>query len=144
MKNLRDLTLEELLEGMRPPGEKPSRAAQVYRWAFKRGASGIDSMTDLSMELRERLKRDFYIGGINVVQGKSSSDGTKKFLSTLEDGPGIETVIKPEEARTTLCVSSQAGCTLGCRFCLTGQAGHARNLTLSELVGQVFAARDLL
>jgi len=143
MRNLRDLTYEDLLAVAESMGEKPYRAGQVYSWVFKRGVRDIDSMTDLSKELRERLKEGFFIGGLTVKDVKTSSDGTKKFLCLLADGRSVETVIIPEEKRTTLCVSSQTGCALGCAFCLTARLGHARDLALSELTCQVFCAREV-
>lgn len=144
MKNLRDFTYEELLEEVRELGEKPYRAEQIYGWVYRKCAASIDSMTDVSKALRERLKESYTIDGINVLEVKTSFDGTKKFLSGLSDGSRIESVLIPEGDRLTLCVSSQAGCALGCRFCMTGLSGFTRNLTLSELNGQVFAAKGLL
>ena len=140
MKNLRDLTYEDLVEEVKALGEKPYRAHQLFAWVYKRRAPAIDSMTDISKDLRERLKDAFYIGGVNVLDVMRSADGTRKMLSSLEDGSRIETVLIPEGERLTLCVSSQAGCPLGCRFCMTGQTGFIRNLKLSELSAQVIAA----
>ncbi|MBI5902315.1 MAG: 23S rRNA (adenine(2503)-C(2))-methyltransferase RlmN [Deltaproteobacteria bacterium] len=144
MKNLRDFTYPELLLEVEALGERPYRAAQIYGWVFHRDAASIDSMTDISRELRERLKHEYRISGIDVLDVKRSEDGTRKFLSSLEDGARMESVIIPEEGRLTLCVSSQAGCALGCLFCMTGAAGFTRDLSLSEMAGQVFAARGLL
>ena len=144
MKNLRDFTYEELLEEVRGLEEKPYRAEQIYGWVYRKGATSIDSMTDVSKVLRERLKEVYSIEGINVLEVRTSLDGTRKFLSGLSDGSRIESVLIPEGDRLTLCVSSQAGCALGCRFCMTGMSGFTRNLTLSELNGQVFAAKGLL
>lgn len=144
MKNLRDFTYEEMLEEVRELGEKPYRAEQIYGWVYRKGAVDIDSMTDISKALRERLREEYFVGGLKVLEVKRSVDGTKKFLSELSDGSRIESVLIPEGDRLTLCVSSQAGCALGCRFCMTGMTGFTRNLILSELNGQVFAARELL
>lgn len=144
MKNLRDFTYEELLEEVRALEEKPYRAEQIYGWVYRKCASSIDSMTDISKVLRERLKESYAIEGVNVLDVRTSFDGTRKFLSELADGSRIESVLIPEGDRLTLCVSSQAGCALGCRFCMTGMAGFTRNLTLSELNGQVFAAKGIL
>ncbi|MBI5492966.1 MAG: 23S rRNA (adenine(2503)-C(2))-methyltransferase RlmN [Deltaproteobacteria bacterium] len=144
MKNLRDFTYPELLLEVEALGERPYRAAQIYGWVFHRDAASIDSMTDISMALRERLKPEYRICGIDVLDVKRSEDGTRKFLSGLDDGARIESVLIPDEGRLTLCVSSQAGCALGCLFCMTGAAGFTRDLSLSELSGQVFAARGLL
>lgn len=144
MKNLRDFTYEEMLEEVNALGEKTYRAEQIYGWVYRKGAASIDTMTDISKTLRERLKGIYTIDGVSVVDVKHSADGTRKFLSALEDGSRIESVLIPEGDRLTLCVSSQAGCALGCRFCMTGLSGFTRNLTLAELNGQVFAARGLL
>lgn len=144
MKNLRDFTYPELLLEVEVLGERPYRAAQIYGWVFHRDAASIDSMTDISRAFRERLKDEYRISGIEVLDVKEAGDGARKFLSSLEDGVRIESVLIPEEGRLTLCVSSQAGCALGCRFCMTGAAGFTRDLSLSEMAGQVFAARGLL
>lgn len=144
MKNLRDFTYDDLLLMVKELGEKPYRAGQLFGWIFHRDAPDIDSMTDTPKALRERLKEEFYIGGITVLDVKRSSDGTRKFLSALEDGSRIESVLIPETGRLTLCVSTQVGCALGCRFCMTGMTGFTRNLSLSELAGQVFAAHGIL
>ncbi len=144
MKNLRDFTHPELVGLMAAMGEKPYRAEQVYNWLFHRRADRIDAMTDIAKSFRERLKKDFYIGGIKILGVKKSSDGTGKFLSLLEDGSKIESVLIPETDRLTLCVSTQAGCALGCRFCMTGASGFTRDLTLAELAGEVIAAISML
>lgn len=144
MKNLRDYTYSELLELVKGLGEKPYRAEQLFGWLYKKNAPDIDSMTDISKAFRERLKGEFAINALKVVEVKESIDGTRKFLSELEDGSRIESVIIPETGRITLCVSSQAGCALNCRFCMTGTMGLTRNLTLSELTGQVSTALGLL
>lgn len=144
MKNLRDFTYYELLTEVGRLGEKHYRAEQLYSWVFHKGVLEIDEMTDVSKKFRETLKEEFYIKGIEVLDVKTAPDGTRKFLSALEDSSKIESVIIPEEDRLTLCVSTQAGCALGCRFCMTGAGGFTRNLSLSELAGQVFAARGLL
>lgn len=145
MKNLRDYTYADLLPVIAEMGEKPFRAAQVYAWVFQRGAVGIDSMTDISKAFREELKKEFCVAGAEVIDVRTSGDGTRKFLSLLEDGNKIESVLIPsDDGRLTLCVSTQAGCALGCRFCLTGANAFTRNLTLSELAGQVFSGRGLV
>lgn len=144
MKNLRDLTYEDLLKEVAALGEKPYRATQLYSWVYQKGATDIDTMTDISKALRERLKEEYCIAGVKVIDVKKAADGTRKFLSELEDGCRIESVVIPEGDRLTLCVSSQAGCPLGCEFCMTGKTGFVRNLKLSELTGQMFAANGLL
>jgi len=144
MKNLRDFTYPELLELVSSMGERPYRAEQIYGWLFRKNAPDIDSMTDISKAFRERLKEEFHVVGLKILDVKRSSDGTRKFLSVLEDGARIESVLIPEQDRLTLCVSTQAGCALGCRFCMTGMSGFTRNLGLAELTGEVFAAFSLL
>ncbi|MBI5492782.1 MAG: 23S rRNA (adenine(2503)-C(2))-methyltransferase RlmN [Deltaproteobacteria bacterium] len=144
MRNLRDMTYDELLEAVQAFGEKPYRAEQLFGWVYKKLAPDIDSMTDVSKAFRERLKGEFVVSGSKVLDIKRSPDGAQKFLSELEDGSRIESVIIPETGRLTLCVSTQAGCALGCRFCMTGKSGFTRNLTLSELVNQVVSANEIL
>lgn len=144
MKNLRDYTLDELRGLVEGYGEKPYRAGQLFEWVFKKGARSIDSMTDVSKAFRETLNRDFRIADLEIVDVRTSADGTRKLLLRLDDGCLIETVLIPEGERLTLCVSSQAGCALGCLFCETARGGLERDLTLGELAGQFFAASDVL
>ncbi|MFQ5428605.1 MAG: 23S rRNA (adenine(2503)-C(2))-methyltransferase RlmN [Thermodesulfobacteriota bacterium] len=144
MVNLRDITYEDFLSLAASIGEKPYRAGQLYRWVYARGVSSIDDMTDLSLALRERLKESYRIGGPSLVETFSSEDGTIKLLFKLHDGQMIHSVIMPDGERATVCVSTQVGCALGCGFCLTGTGGYERNLTLSEMAGQVLSAREIL
>ncbi|MEK7680131.1 MAG: 23S rRNA (adenine(2503)-C(2))-methyltransferase RlmN [Deltaproteobacteria bacterium] len=143
MKNLRDMTYEDMLSSVSALDEKPYRAEQIYGWTYNKAAASVDGMTDISKGLREKLKDWFCIAGIEPVERLESSDGTVKFLSRLEDGKKIESVIIPEGRRLTLCVSSQAGCAFACAFCRTGKAGLSRNLHLSELASQVIEAKRL-
>jgi 23S rRNA (adenine2503-C2)-methyltransferase len=99
--------------------------------------SSIDGITEFSKELREVLDKNAYISDLTLVHMKKSSDGTEKFLFSLEDGNTIESVLIPDEGRLTLCISSQVGCAMGCRFCLTGQGGFIRNLKAYEIVDQI-------
>lgn len=144
MKNLRDYTYEDLLAVIDAMGERPYRAEQIFKWVFFRRSASIDQMTDISKAFRERLKEEYAIKGNAVLEVKRSVDGTRKFLSELEDSSRIESVLIAEGDRLTLCVSSQAGCAMGCKFCMTGMTGFTRNLTLAELTGQVFSAFELL
>ena len=144
MKNLRDFTYEELLSEVATLGEKPYRAEQIMRWVFSRRVADINAMTDISKAFRERLAVDYCVKGNTLLDVSRSEDGTRKFLSELEDSARIESVLIPETDRLTLCVSSQAGCALWCRFCMTGMTGFVRNLTLAELAGQVFSAFEIL
>lgn len=144
-RNLRDLTYGELLGLVEDLGERPYRARQLYGWLFKKGARTIDEMTDISKGFRETLKDgSYHIALPALADTARSGDGTVKLLFELEDRERIESVLIPEETRLTLCVSTQAGCALACRFCMTGKAGPGRDLTLSEMAGQVQVAAGLV
>ena len=125
-------------------GEPPFRARQVLQWMYHRNVVEIDRMTDLSLELRNRLDSLACFELPIVVQDMESSDGTRKWLTKLSDGNIVEMVLIPEENRRTLCVSSQAGCALKCVFCATGRQGFSRNLSVSEIIGQLWLAEQLL
>lgn len=144
MKNIKDLTLPEIEQWLVSIGEKPYKALQVFAWVFHNGAGSFDDMTNLSKELRERLKANFYISQPKIIIKQESKDGTKKLLLELEDKNNVECVLIPEGERLTLCISSQVGCPLDCAFCATGSGGFVRDLKLSELVDQVFAGQSLL
>jgi len=144
MKNLRDITYDGFVELAMAVGEKPYRAGQLYKWVHARGAASIDEMTDISLELRARLKKEYYITGPSLEEQVTSADGTIKLFFKLSDGQRIQSVIMPDEKRTTVCLSTQAGCVLECAFCLTGTGGFKRNLTLGEIAGQVLTARKVV
>lgn len=118
-------------------GEPDYRAGQIFRWLYARRARSIESMTDLSRALRERLLASHDLRWPEVVERSRSRDGTVKLLFRLDDAAAIETVYIPEVKRRTICISTQAGCPLKCGFCLTGIAGYTRNLKAWEIVGQV-------
>ncbi len=139
-RELRDLTLEELAEIVIAAGERSFRARQVMGWLWGRGAKSCDAMADVPAALRGRLAEQFIITIPRAVAVRSV-DGTRKLLLTLGDGAAIESVIIPAGERLTLCLSSQAGCAMGCQFCATARMGLHRNLTASEMAGQVLAAR---
>jgi 23S rRNA (adenine2503-C2)-methyltransferase len=122
-------------------GEKPFRAKQVLQWLHQRGVSDFDAMTDLSKGLRAKLAEQVTLTAPRVLSEQRSSDGTIKWLLGLGDGNAVETVFIPEEDRGTLCISSQAGCPLDCKFCATGYGGFQRNLAASEIIAQVRHAR---
>ncbi|MDA8138472.1 MAG: 23S rRNA (adenine(2503)-C(2))-methyltransferase RlmN [Desulfobacteraceae bacterium] len=143
-QKLQSLTREELLQWLDLHGEKPFRAHQILNWIYVRMADDFDQMSDLSKPFRQVLAEHFYIGRLAVAQEMVSADATRKFLFRLEDGHTVESVLIPERDHYTLCVSSQVGCAQGCRFCLTGQGGLIRNLTSSEIVGQVWEVRKHL
>jgi 23S rRNA (adenine2503-C2)-methyltransferase len=123
-------------------GEKPYRAKQLLRWIYQRGVSNFDEMTDLSRDFRDTLSRDARVTRLSAEENVVSEDGTVKIRFRLDDGLVIESVLIPEEKRTTLCISSQVGCSLGCAFCRTGRMGFFRNLSAQEIVGQVISARE--
>ncbi len=141
---MRDLTLDGLKDLVTSMGAKPYRGEQVYAWLFSRGAEDIDQMTDISFEFRELLKERFKLSAPDIDTKEAASDGTVKFTLKLCDGSLVESVIIPEGERVTLCVSTQAGCSLACAFCMTGAGGAGRNLSLSEMASQVIAAKSLL
>ena len=140
--NLVGLTREDLLEAMSSIGEKPLRAKQLWHWIYFRGATDFATMTDLSKPLRAKLRDRFVVARPKVTREQTSTDGTRKWLFEFTGGQKAETVFIPEEDRGTDCISSQIGCTLTCRFCHTGTQRLVRNLTPSEIVGQLMAARD--
>ncbi len=139
--DLRDLTLAELEAAVVAAGERPYRAGQIASWIWRRGANSFDAMSDLPAALRQTLGSRFTLASPEVASVRRSSDGTRKLLLRLSDGEEIETVIIPGENRVTLCLSSQAGCAMGCEFCATARMGLHRNLTTAEIAGQIFAAR---
>ena len=120
------------------------RAKQVFHWLYHRGVTDFDAMTDIAKTMRPWLSERFVIGRPQVVEAQHSVDGTRKWLLRTADGHDFEMVFIPDEARGTLCVSSQVGCTLTCSFCHTGTMRLVRNLTPGEIVGQVMLARDAL
>ena len=142
-RNLRDYTLEELEGLLAALGEPPYRGRQVFKWLL-RPVEDFAQMTDLPKGLRSRLATDFELFIPRVKETETSQDGTKKLALALADGEIIECVLIPEEDHFTLCVSSQVGCPMGCRFCLTAQMGFKRQLTPHEILGQVLRAREVL
>ena len=120
------------------------RAKQLYHWLYHRGVTEFDAMTDIAKTMRPWLEERFAIGRPDVVEAQHSVDGTRKWLLRTADGHDFEMVFIPDADRGTLCVSSQVGCTLNCRFCHTGTMKLVRNLTPGEIVGQVMLARDAL
>lgn len=125
-------------------GEKPFRGLQVLQWMHQYGVQDFERMTNLSKALRARLAQEAVIAAPRIKQDHVAADGTRKWLLELHDGNSIETVFIPEIGRGTLCVSSQAGCTLNCAFCATGAQGFNRNLTMGEIIAQIWLARGLL
>lgn len=138
--NLLDLDADALTAYCGELGEKPFRARQLQRWIHQFGASHFDAMTDLAKSLREKLATRAEIRSPAAISDNTSSDGTRKWLLDVGDGNAVETVYIPEDTRGTLCVSSQAGCAVNCRFCSTGKQGFSRNLSTGEIIGQLWMA----
>lgn len=142
--NLLDLDREALTAWFTTLGEKPFRARQVMRWVHKRGAADFAAMSDVARSLREKLSREAIIAAAPVLRSGASSDGTRKWLLDVGGGDAVETVYIPEDDRATLCISTQAGCAVNCRFCSTGMQGFSRNLTTAEIIGQLWMAEHAL
>ena len=142
--NLLDFDLEGLAAFCEGLGEKRFRAVQLFRWIHQRGAREFDQMTDLAKSLREKLKVHAVIESLPVVSEHLSADGTIKWLFDVGFGNAVEAVFIPEDDRGTLCVSSQAGCAVGCRFCSTGHQGFSRNLKTGEIMAQLWFAEHFL
>ena len=142
--NLLDYDLEGLARFCERLGEKRFRAVQLFRWIHQRGASDFEAMSDLAKVLREKLKSGAMVQAMPVVSQQVSADGTIKWLFDVGAGDAIETVYIPESDRGTLCVSSQAGCAVACRFCSTGHQGFSRNLTAGEIIAQLWFAEHFL
>ena len=138
MINLYDLNFEELVKFVEELGQPKFRAQQIWEWLYQHFAADFDSMTNLPLTLRDKLKQTAVLGTGTIASEQRSSDGqTKKVLFQLPDGQFIETVLMRYEKRRTLCISTQAGCAMGCVFCATGQMGFFRNLSAGEIVAQV-------
>lgn len=142
--NLTHLTKENLKDELIKLGEKPFRAKQIFSWIYLKGAKSFDEMTDISKKLRQILAEKYTIERPEISSSNLSSDGTRKFLVKFSDCREVEAVYIPEEKRATLCISSQVGCTLACKFCHTGTQTLVRNLNFHEIVAQVLLAKDLI
>lgn len=142
--NLLDFDLEGLAVFCERLGEKRFRATQLFRWIHQKGVSDFDEMTDLAKSLREKIKGRCKVEPLSVISRHASSDGTIKWLFDVGAGNAVETVYIPESDRGTLCVSSQAGCAVGCRFCSTGHQGFSRNLSTAEIIAQLWFAEHEL
>jgi 23S rRNA (adenine2503-C2)-methyltransferase len=143
-RNLVGLDRSELAAEMAAFGAEPFRARQLWHWIYHRGATGFETMTSLSKAFRAALAGRYVVARPVVSRTLASVDGTRKWLLRFGDGQEVESVHIPEEDRGTLCVSSQVGCTLTCKFCHTGTQRLVRNLEAAEIVGQVMIARDAL
>ena len=138
--NLLDYDLEGLAVFCQRLGEKRFRAVQLFRWIHQKGAANFDEMSDLAKSLREKLKTSARVEALAVLSQHISSDGTIKWLFDVGGGDAVEAVFIPEDDRGTLCISSQAGCAVGSRFCSTGHQGFSRNLKTGEIVSQLWFA----
>ncbi len=141
--NLMDLTRQQMREFFQELGEKPFRADQLVKWIYHFGEDNFDNMTNINKKLREKLKSVAEIRAPEVAVEQRSADGTIKWAMQVGDQQ-VETVYIPEADRATLCVSSQVGCALACTFCSTAQQGFNRNLTVSEIIGQVWRASKII
>jgi 23S rRNA (adenine2503-C2)-methyltransferase len=144
VKSITDLALAELKAELEAMGEPAFRAKQIFDWIYKKGAASFERMTNLPAAFREKLAASFSTGGLELLDLRRSKDGTEKYLFRLSDGPAVEAVVIPSRDRTTICLSTQAGCKFACVFCASGRMGFIRNLTPGEIVGQVLFLRDHL
>jgi 23S rRNA (adenine2503-C2)-methyltransferase len=142
--NLLDFDLDALVAWCDARGERRFRAVQLFRWIHQRGESDFERMSDLAKSLRARLAAEAVVRPLPLLGEHVSADGTVKWLFDVGGGNAVETVFIPEAERGTLCVSSQAGCAVGCRFCSTGHQGFSRNLTTGEIVAQLWFAEHRL
>lgn len=138
--NLLDLDAEGIRAWCASIGQKPFRATQLARWIHRYCCDDFDAMTNLAKEFRARLKDLAYIKAPSIIREHKSADGTRKWLFDVGNGNAVEAVFIPEDDRGTLCISTQAGCAMGCLFCSTGKQGFNRNLTTGEIVGQLWTA----
>jgi 23S rRNA (adenine2503-C2)-methyltransferase len=141
-RDIRKLKLDELKEFFVSQGDKAFRAQQVYDWLWNKSAKSFEQMTNLSLETREILKKNFVINHIKVDKMQRSEDGTIKNAVMLHDGLVVESVLIPTEKRITACVSSQVGCSLACKFCATARLKRQRNLSPDEIYDQVVAIKE--
>jgi len=142
--NLLDYDAQGLAAWFSAHGEKPFRAKQVMKWMHQSQVADFGAMTDLAKSLRAKLESEAQIALPPVIRDNVASDGTRKWLLDVNSGNAIETVFIPEDDRGTLCVSTQAGCAVDCAFCSTGKQGFSRNLTVAEIIGQLWLANKLL
>ena len=142
--DLKDLSASEMEQFIAVYGKERYRTVQILRWLYKSGVHSFDEMTNLPKQFRHDLSEVSRISQLTLERLQVATDGTKKFLFQLEDDNRIESVLIPDKARLTLCISTQAGCALGCRFCLTGKKGWKRNLRVSEILNQILAVRETL
>jgi 23S rRNA (adenine2503-C2)-methyltransferase len=138
LKNLTLPALEQFLQGQ---GKERFRATQIFKWIYQKDARSFEEMSNLSKDLRMELAETAFVSDLVPEAVEEGSDGTRKYLFALADGNAVEAVLIPDEGRNTLCISSQAGCAMGCEFCLTGTFKLTRNLTTAEIINQIMAVR---
>lgn len=143
MNNFFDLTLHDLEATIENLGLKPYRARQIFKWVYQQDVLDFEEMTNLPKGLRITLRNIFRLSLPGVAEEVTSRDGSAKFGFLTDDGKVIESVLIPDESRNTLCVSSQIGCKMACRFCVTGKIGFIRNLSPGEIIGQVMAIKHM-
>ena len=139
MKNIKDYNIDKLKEEFIKLGEKPYRAEQVFKWLYVDKVASFDDMTNISKELREKLKQEFSMHNFEILKKQESSDGTKKYLFDILDGNAIETVLMEYHHGKSICVSTQVGCKMGCKFCASTGIKFARDLSSGEIVEQILA-----
>ena len=142
MKNIKDFNLEELKEELKTIGEKPYRAEQIFQWIYVEKVKNFEEMTNLSLDLRKRLEENYTMCNYRILRKLESVDGTKKYLFDVRDGNAIETVLMEYHHGKTICVSSQIGCKMGCKFCASTGIPFVRNLTPGEIVEQILAVEQ--
>lgn len=139
--DIKNYSLDELEKLLAGRGKERFRATQIFKWLYQRDAASFAEMTNLSRELRQELDETAFVSNLTPAAVEVGNDGTRKYLFDLGDGNAVESVLIPDEGRNTLCISSQAGCAMACKFCLTGTFKLTRNLTTAEIVNQVCAVR---
>lgn len=143
MQGIKEYTLDGLKEVFKGLGEKSYRAEQVYKWIYKERIESFDEMTDLSLEFREKLKEIFYIEKLELLKKQESKDGTKKYLFKLPTSDAIESVLMKYKYGYTLCISTQKGCRMGCRFCASTKVKFNGNLTAGEIISQILEVEKI-
>ena len=140
--DIRNLSLKELEDYLQSIGEQSFRAKQIFEWIYKKGVWSFDAMRNLSDGLRQKLSQDFELKPLTIAKKQVAKDGTTKFLFDLSDQEKIETVLIPTARRTTVCISTQAGCKFGCRFCASGIGGWVRHLSCAEILTQILHVKE--
>ena len=143
-KNIYNSSFAELKSFFIDSDEKAFRAEQIWNWLYVKGIDDLSGLNNISKNIIDKINKQYYLSQFKISNSLLSKDGTRKWLFELEDGSEIETVYIPEENRGTICVSSQVGCSLSCSFCHTGTMKFSRNLSTSEILGQVMYVKNFL